>query len=207
VNQWKSAAIEWTDQLDKQSLLDVAAEYGRQIGEKLGEAMDDYIHDSVVDTTATHFVSVGGDITEQAILDAKTLLDTDKVPGDNRYLILSAGQANAMLAINKYQSSDFVTTSSGFPTMTGKLTSTIQGCVPIMSTLVNRTVTIGSPSSTRTVNLMFHKEAFAGAVQKAIGLEKRRAANKLADVVIGSVLFGASVARTDHYAIIGTTGS
>jgi len=90
------------------------------------------------------------------LLEAKELLDTANVPGEDRDMVVSAAQLNDLFNITGFTSSDFITTGS--PLVSGEVTSPLLGFRPHFTNEV------------AGVTHLFHRSYFTMAAQEGIGV-------------------------------------
>lgn len=95
-------------------------------------------------------------ITTDVVLDSIELLDLGDVPEDNRYFVFRPDVKRDLLDLSAYTSSDFV---DGKPVQTGNIGS-LYGVSTFMTTNLVKT-------GNNTDNMLFHKDAFALAMQKS----------------------------------------
>jgi hypothetical protein len=198
VNVYREASFSVRDDLSAQSKLAKQRAYAPKIGQALAQYEEDTL--LALETSITQIITIAGSVQDEDLRRLKQYLDDADADGYDRYLLLSPGQVNSVLGIDRYAQIDFGMYAKGKgPLATGKLVP-ILGMEPLTSTRVRRVLV---SATTRTINMAWQKEAFAAAHQPVVKMERQR--NGLAWDHIGSTLFGVTAARIDHAATAETT--
>lgn len=190
---WESSVLV-EDFVDVQSKYDLAREYTQKAGYAISEKVDSFIGTEMEANFTQTRGTAGTDITYQAVLDAKLDLDVAKAPLSERYVVVGPQGHQDLLLVDEFTRYDAMG-ASGQPSAfkTGKV-GTILGMEVYMSQ--NLPETAGTPVTYH--NFVFHREAFALAMQKELSIEKQRKTEYLGDLIVASALWGGAVLRDSH---------
>jgi len=195
IDQHKYAAFKVEDIVKVQSNTDLMAEYSNKVGYALAREVDTQLLGLYTDLSQS--VGTGGtDIDDETLLEAIQLLDIADAPETDRSGVFYAGQKAAFLDVDQFVRYD----AHGIggqqnPIIRGQF-GEIYGVRIFFSTNVTTT---GSPTGAH--NLVFHKEAFALAMQRDIRVQAQYDIDALADKVVGDVLFGVKEYR-DEFGVV-----
>jgi len=139
------------------------------------------------------------DITAATFLSAIQYLDLADAPETNRSAVFTAGQKAAFLNVDQFVRYD----STGIG---GQMNPIIRGqfgeLYGVDVYFTTNVTTTGSPAGDH--NLMFHKEAFALAMQRDIRIQSQYDIDALATKAVGDVLYGVSEYRDTFGVVIKT---
>lgn len=198
INQHYESSFLLEDFAEIQSAYDAAAEYTQKTGYALAEKMDSFIASGMT-TGATRVVGAYGTaLNDTTILVANRYLDDAKAPQTERYLVVSPQGKQEMLAIDKYIRYDAIGVGGDQNSIKNGKIGEIYGIEVSMSQ--NLVVTAATP--TQNNHLMFHKEAYAVAVQKDISFESQRKTEYLGTLYVAQSLWGGTMLRNDHAVVI-----
>lgn len=130
--------------------------YSQKAGYAIAKRIDDDLIGLYAGLSQTAGTA-GTALTDATILAGVNLLDEADAPETDRHFVISADAKSDILALNKFTSVDFIKHN---PTISGQL-GDIYGLSVYMT---NQIPTLGG-SATAHANLMFHREAFALAIQ------------------------------------------
>lgn len=198
INKHKYAAFKLEDIVAVQSNVNLMSEYSNKIGYALAKQVDT----DLLALYANLSQSCGSDntaITEDNFLAAVQYLDLADAPETDRSAVFSAGQKANFLSVDQFVRYD-ATGIGGqqSPIIRGQF-GELYGIKIFFSTNVTTT---GSPSGDH--NLVFHKEAFALAMQKDIRLQSQYDIDALAEKVVGDVLYGVTEYRDSFGVVVKT---
>jgi len=195
INKHKYAAFKLEDIVAVQSNVNLMNEYSNKIGYALAKVID-------TDLLALYVAlsqSVGADntaITETTFLQAVQYLDQADAPETDRSGVFYAGEKANFLAVDTFVQYD--ATGIG-----GQQNPIIKGqfgeLYGVKIYFTTNVTTTGSPAGNH--NLMFHKEAFALAMQRDIRIQSQYDIDALAEKVVGDVLYGLSEYR-DTFGVV-----
>lgn len=199
INKHKYAAFKIEDIVAVQSNTNLVTEYSNKIGYALAKQIDT----DLLALYANLSQSVGADstdITQDNFLAAIKYLDMADAPETDRYAVFTAGQKAAFLNVDEFVRYDVtgVGGSAANPAIRGRF-GELYGIQVFFTTNVSTT---GSPAGDH--NLMFHKEAFALALQKDIRIQSQYDVDYLAEKVVGDVLYGVTEYRDTFGVVIKT---
>lgn len=184
IDKHKYAAFKLEDIVAVQSNTDLLKEYSNKVGYALAKQVDtDLLALYVALSQSTG--SDGTDISAATFLTAIQYLDNADAPETDRSGVFAAGQKKAFLNVDQFVRYD-ATGIGGQqnPIIRGQF-GELYGVRLYFSTNVTTT---GSPSGDH--NLVFHKEAFALAMQRDIRIQSQYDIDALAEKVVGDVLYG-----------------
>ena len=195
INQHYESSFLLEDVADIQSAYDAASEYTAKAGYALAEKMDSFIATTMTAGATKSVGAYGTAITDPIILAANRYLDDAKAPQTERYLVVTPQGKQELLGIDKFVRWDALGTGDAIKT--GRI-GELYGIEVSMSQ--NLVVTAGTPVQNN--HLLFHKEAFAIAVQKDISFESQRKAEYLGTLFVAQSLWGGTMLRTDHAVVV-----
>ena len=198
IDKHKYAAFKLEDIVEVQSNVNLLNEYSNKIGYALGKAVD-------TDLLALYVAlsqSCGADntaITNDTFLTAIQYLDLADAPETNRSGVFSAGQKANFLNVDEFVRYD----ANGIggqsnPIIRGNF-GQLYGVDIYFTTNVT---TVGSPAGDH--NLVFHKEAFALAMQRDIRMQSQYDIDALATKVVGDMLYGVKEYRDTFGVVVKT---
>ncbi len=166
-------------------------EFRRLYTEKMAYALGVQLEDALL-LQATSISANAGTyntpLTDVAIRRAFQYLDDARVPFNDRHFIMKPATKNTLMGIDKLIRYDATGTLS--PVKNGEVPSQIYGASSHVSP---ETYITGNNTS----NLLFHKDAFALAMQKEPKMEMFARVGFLDDFG-GSQLYGYTIIRNDH---------
>lgn len=198
INKHKYAAFKEEDIVAIQSNVNLMEKYTGKIAYGLSKQVDS----DLLALYANLSQSVGADntdITETTFLAAIELLDLADAPETERYGVFHAGQKAAFLAVDQFVRHDATGIGGQMnPIVKGQF-GTLYGVDLYFTTNVTTT---GSPAGDH--NLVFHKEAFALAMQRDVRIQSEYVVRSLAWEVVGDVLYGVSEYRDTFGVVVKT---
>lgn len=179
INKYYQISFLIEDILDAQSQYDLTAAYKDKVSYGLAKQVDTDVlglYTGITQTTGT----AGATVTDPNVLAAIKYLDDADAPFEDRAFVMRPAVKAALLGIDRYVSQDFV------------------GDMPVKTGLFGQRYGMPFYSSTNTpvdgsgngINLIFHKEVYACAMQKDIKVESGRILEHLGTLTVGSVLYG-----------------
>jgi len=201
INKHKFFGFRVEDLAAIQSQPDLIAGYSAQGGRGLAGAIDIDLAALITDASVTQNVgatsSAGAytSITDAVIRNAVQLLDEANAPSDDRFLVISPAQKNALLGIDKFVDASKI----GDPSVIRKgLFGQIYGVNVYISNNLADVAMVTSSSESAEVPahkacMMFHKEAFALCTQLQPRVQAAYDIDYLATSVVGDVLYGKGV--------------
>lgn len=194
INKHKEASFLVEDVLAAQSKYDLRQDYTQAAAYAIANQIDgDIATDMISGFTSNAAVGTyGSAITDATILSGVLNLDTAKAPMTDRYLVVPPKGKSDMLGIDKYVRYDALGVGGDTNTIkTGKI-GEIYGMEVFMSQQSNLTVA-GTPTQNNA--LMFHKEAYAVAIQKQPRTQAQYKQEYLAWLVTVDIMYGIHVLR------------
>jgi N4-gp56 family major capsid protein len=195
INQHYESSFLLEDFAEIQSAYDAASEYTSKTGYALAEKMDSYVATGITNGAAQTIGTAGTVLTSAIILTANRYLDDAKAPSTERYLVVTPKGKQELLGIDTFTRWDALGTGDAIKT--GKI-GELYGIEVSMSQ--NLVVTAGTPDVHN--HLLFHKEAYAIAVQKDITFESQRKTEYLGTLYVAQSLWGGSILRDDHAVVV-----
>lgn len=197
IDQWKETSFEIEDIVKTQSQYDLRSEYTSKAGYAIAEAIDSDLLGLYSSLTSTDVGEYGVDVTDATLVTAIETLDNVNAPLEDRYFIVKPSQKSAVMKLDKFVSAYHLgDVNMSSPVQKGPnsryLWGEIYGIPFYYSTQVNTTA--GTP--TQTHNMLFHKEAFALALQQAPRTQASYWQKDLAWIVTVDTIYGFSVLRS-----------
>lgn len=183
------------DKLNAQSAYDLGKLYSEKIGYALAEKMETDLTGLYSGLSQT--VGSTSEITEANIARALLYLDNAKVPMSDRHLVL---RPSAMYSLRQIADFTEYQNTGKAGVQTGGNSGMVTNAFGIE---IDMTTTIVSTSNVAK-NLLFHRDAFAFAVQKDVDIEEQRRADYLTTGYVASALWGFVELRDDHGVLINT---
>lgn len=206
IDKYYGKAIELQDVLKKQSKYELRQPYTEVLGRALATAIDSSLL-SLYSTVATaNKMTTVAAVTYDDIVDAHLLLDAANVPMDNRVLVV-----NAQVLSDFRKDPQFTEYDSTGKEGTKETTMGIRGNIfntPVyLSNAVKTADADGAGAGTDEAYqcLLFHKSAFAAAIQLQPDMESDRDILKKVDLLSTSALWGVKTVRPDHAVVIQRT--
>lgn len=198
INKHKETSFLVEDLTKVQSQYDLMSEYTTKAGYAIAKQVDTDLLGEYTNLTTTDVGTYGIDITDAVLLQALETLDLNNVPFEDRYLVVYPTQKTKLLSIDKFVKADFMGEYQK-PTMVRKgpnsrfLWGDIYGVPVYYTTQVVQTA--GTP--TQAHNILFHKEAFALAMQQAPRTQSAYIIEYLGTLVVVDTIYGLKTIRAD----------
>lgn len=190
IDKWKGVVINVLDITKAQSKYEFVAEYSGKMGYALGLAVEQSLTALAASLSVTKGTFNTNTITDVIIRDAVQALDDARVPFSDRHLLIKPVIKNALLGIDKFVRYDSVSfPKDQSPILKGNV-GEIYGVMVHVSPETYKT-------SNNTSNMMFHRDAFALAIQKDIAVEQFARTN-FKSRMGASCLYGVKELRDDH---------
>jgi hypothetical protein len=199
INKYKYVGKLIEDIVEVQSQYDLFSNYRDKIANALAQAIDV----DILALTQTVSQSVGGwtanSLTEANIISAVRMLDLVDVPQSDRYLVVDAYGREDLLNIT-----DFIRYDAG-----GKTPSAVNSgeIGEIFGVKVIYSNNLMQPTATSAVGMMFHKDAFAIALQKDVSVKTEYSVDYIGTKMVGYEIYGVTIARSDHVVLMRYTQS
>lgn len=199
LNQHKYFAFVAEDIVKIQTDMDLVTQYSAQGGRSLANVWDAAIASLIVNASVTQNVSsqasagaAHGAITDAVIRSGIQLLDEANAPENDRYLVISPAQKNAMLGIDKFVNAS--TKGAGQTIVNGEF-GNIYGVTVVVSNNLPDTTSVASSSGASAILgrkncMLFQKEGLAFATQMAPRVQSAYNLTKLGDEVVGDIIYG-----------------
>lgn len=197
IDQYYGKAIELQDMLKRQSRYDLRAPYADVIGFALAKAIDSSLLAQYANVESTHKQTAVAALTFNGIVEAHGLLDQDNVPQEDRVLVVNWAGLQDLRKLDEFKSYN-ETGEVGLVEKKLGIVGTIYGAPVYLTNAVTN-------ASSVYQNLLFHKSAFAIAVQTQPEMESDRDILKKADLLSGSCLWGVKTVRPDHAVVLRRT--
>ena len=195
INQHYESSFLLEDFADVQRAYDAASEYTQKTGYALAEKMDGFVATGLTNGAARTIGTAGTALNDTLILTGIRYLDEAKAPTTERYMVVTPKGKQDLLGIDKFVRWDALGTGEAIKT--GRI-GELYGVEVSMSQ--NLVVAAGTPPTNN--NLLFHKEAYAIAVQKDITFESQRKTEYLGTLFVAQSLWGGTILRADHAVVV-----
>lgn len=198
IDQHKYVAFAIEDKLAKQSAYDLVGHYTQKAGYQIANAVDTSLLSLWSDLTTTDVGSYEADVSAASLVAAIQTLMVNDVPREDMAFVVDASQAGAMLNVADFVRADYIGNQDEFTRIVTGVDSaymygTLYGIPVYYSTNVQKT----AGTTTSVHNMLFHKEAFALAMQMAPRVQKQYDIMALADIVVTDVLYGVQTLRSE----------
>ena len=195
INLHKYAAFKIEDIVATQANMDLVAQYSSKVGYALAKQVDTSLL-SLYTALSQSVGTAGTDVTQANFLLAIQYLDLADAPETDRSAVFHASQKSAFLNVDNFVRYDATGIGGNqSPIIKGQF-GELYGLGVYFTTNVTTT---GSPTGDH--NLVFHKEAFALAMQRDIRIQSQYDIDALANKIVGDVLYGVSEYR-DTFGVV-----
>lgn len=198
INQHKESSFLVEDLLKVQSMYDLMSEYTSKAGESIARAVDTSLLSEYANLTSTDVGSYGVDVTDPVILAGMEAIDLANAPYEDRNFVVYPTQKTALLRIDKFVKADYMGEYQD-PTVVRKGPNSryVWGDIYGMPVYYTKQIPQDAGTPTQTHNLMFHKEAFALALQQAPRTQSDYRLEYLGTLVVVDVIYGTKTIRPD----------
>lgn len=197
IDNWKETSFEIEDIMKVQSNYDLRSEYTEKSGYAIAAQIDTDLLGLYSSLTSTDVGTYGNDISDATIVSALETLDLVNAPLVDRYFVIYPTQKSALMKLDKFVKADYLGQyQQATPVRKGPnnryLWGEIYGIPTYYTTQVNQT----SGTPTQTHNILFHKEAFALALQQSPRTQASYWQKDLAWIVTVDAIYGLTALRT-----------
>jgi hypothetical protein len=199
INTHKEVSFEIEDIVKAQSAFDLRGVYTKGAGYAIAKAIDADLLGLYSSLTSTDVGTYGVDVTDATIVAAIQTLDEADAPMEDRYFVIAPSQKAALMKLDKFVKADFLGQYDQ-PTVVRKGPNNryLWGDVYGVPTYYTNQVPTTAGTPTQTHNLLFHKEAFALALQLGPRTQGNYIPKDLAWLVTVDAIWGKAVIRGDH---------
>lgn len=189
------------DMLRIQSNYDLLSEYTSKAGYAIAQRVDTDLLGLYTGLTSTDVGTYGVDITDATILAGIETLELSDVPPEDRALVIDPTQKTALSKIDKFVRADYLGEyQSPKPAVTGHGVGTanmryLWGDIYGVPTYWTNQVATTAGTPTQLHNLLFHKEAFALALQQAPRVQSDYILEYIGTLVVCDVIYGTATIR------------
>ena len=196
IDKWKETSFEIEDIVKVQSQYDLRSEYTEKAGYAIAQAVDTDLLGLYSSLTSTDVGTYGTDITDATIVAAIQALDEVDAPLEDRCLVIKPSQKAAIMKLDKFVKATYLGEyQKATPVKRGPNNRYLWGDIYGVPTYYTNQVTTTAGTPTQTHNLLFHKEAFALALQQAPRTQAAYWQKDLAWIVTCDTIYGFSVLR------------
>lgn len=196
IDKWKEVSFEIEDLVTVQSSYDLRSEYTNKAGYAIAKAVDTDLLDLYSSLTSTDVGTYGVDITDATLVAAIQSLDEVDAPIEDRYFVIKPSQKAAIMKLDKFVKADYLGSyNEPTPVKRGPNNRYLWGDIYGIPVYYTNQVTTTAGTPTQTHNLLFHKEAFALALQQAPRTQASYWQKDLAWLVTVDAVYGTSVLR------------
>lgn len=197
INTWKETSFEIEDIVKVQSQYDLRSEYTSKAGYAVAKQVDTDLLGLYSSLTSTDVGTYGSDITDATIVAALQSLDEVDAPLEDRFFVIKPSQKAAIMKLDKFVKADYLGSYNlPTPVKRGPNNRYLWGDIYGIPTYYTNQVTTSAGTPTQTHNLMFHKEAFALALQQSPRTQASYWQKDLAWIVTVDVIYGLTALRT-----------
>lgn len=202
INKYKYVGKLIENIVEVQSKYDLFSNYRDKIANALAQVVDTDIlalTQTVSQSVGSWVAGSGNSILETTLIAAVRMLDLAEVPQEDRYLVVDAYGREDLLNIT-----DFIRYDAG-----GKRPSAVNSgeIGEIFGVKVIYSNNLMAPTATSAVGMMFHKDAFAIAMQKDVTVKTEYSVDYIGTKMVGYEIYGVTVARSDHVVLVRYTQS
>ena len=199
INKYKYVGKLIEDIVEVQSKYELFSNFRDKIAYALRDAVDTDILALTQTVSQSSGTWAAGSLYKPALLTAIRMLDANNVPQEDRYLVVDAFGREDLLSID-----DFVRYDAGGQSPTALKDGEIGEVYGLKVLYSNNLMT---PTATSAVGMVFHKEAFAIALQKDVSLKTEYSVDYIGTKMVGYEIYGVTIARSDHVVLVRYTQS
>lgn len=195
----KECSFEIEDIAAIQSAYELRSLYTKSAGYAIAKVVDTALLALYSSLTSTDVGTYGVDITDAAVVKAIQTLNEADAPHTDRYFVIAPSQQAALMKLDKFVKADYLgQTQQPTPVKVGPNNSYLWGDIYGVPTYYTNQVPTTAGTPTQTHNVLFHKEAFALAMQSGPRTQGNYIPKDLAFLVTIDCIFGVTALRTDH---------
>ncbi|MBA2706131.1 MAG: hypothetical protein H0U60_20035 [Blastocatellia bacterium] len=187
------------DIVEVQSNYDLFTNYRDKIANALAQVVDTDVLALTMGVAQSAGTWAAGSISKNAILTGIRMLDAAEVPQEDRFLVVDAFGREDLFLID-----DFVRYDAGGVKPSAIKTGEIGEIYGLKVLFSNNLM---QPTATSAVGMIFHKDAFAIALQKDVSVKTEYSVDYIGMKMVGYNIYGVTIARTDHVALLRYTRS
>lgn len=197
INKHKEASFLVEDLLKVQSNYDLMGEYTSKAGFAIAQQVDTDLLGEYSNLTNTDVGTYGSDITDAVVLAGIEALDLANAPLEDRAFVIYPTQKTALARIDKFVKADYLGQYDR-PTVvkTGPNSRMLWGDIYGVPVYYTKQVTSSAGTPTQYHNMLFHKEAFALAMQVAPRTQSAYILEYLANLVVVDAIYGVKTLRS-----------
>lgn len=166
VDQWKEVSFEIEDIVKVQSQYDLRSEYTSKAGYAIAQAVDSDLLALYSSLATVDVGTYGVDLGDTEIVSALQLLDEADAPLEDRFLVIAPSQKAAIMKLDKFVKADYLGQyDQPTPVKRGPNNRYLWGDIYGIPTYYTNQIPVTAGTPTQTHNLLFHREAFALALQ------------------------------------------
>jgi N4-gp56 family major capsid protein len=196
IDQWKEVSFEIEDIVKVQSQYDLRSEYTGKAGYAIAKAVDSDLLALYASLTSTDVGTYGNDITDPVIVAALQKLDEVDAPLEDRFFVIAPSQKAAIMQLDKFVKADYLGEYNlPTPVKRGANNRYLWGDIYGIPTYYTNQIPTTAGTPLQTHNIMFHREAFALALQLQPRTQASYWQKDLAWLVTCDTIYGTAVLR------------
>lgn len=197
INKHYESSFEIEDLLAVQSAYDLRSEYSEKAGYAIAKQVDSDLLGLYTGLTTTDVGTYGIDLGDPSYVSGILALDNGDVPLENRAIVVNPAQKAAIMKIDKFVKADFLGQyDQPTPVKRGPNSRYLWGEIYGTPVYYTNNIVTTAATPTQVHNLMFHREAFALAMQQAPRLQAQYWLPSLAYKVVVDCIYGITTIRT-----------
>ena len=198
IDEHKETSFLVEDLLKTQSNYDLMGEYTNKAGYAIAQAVDSDLLALYASLTTTDQGTYGADIGDAEILGAIEQLDLVDAPLQDRCFVIFPTQKTAIALLDKFVKSDYLGEwNMPTPVQVGAESRYLWGEIYGVPVYYTNQVPQTAGTPTQTHNILFHKEAFALALQQSPRTQSDYILEYLGNLIVVDVIYGVKVLRSD----------
>lgn len=197
ITKYKYVAKLVEDIVEVQSKYDLFSNYRDKIAYALADVVDSDILALTQGITQSvgQLGAAGLSVNEAMILAGIRMLDAANVPQEDRYLVVDAYGREDLLSIANFIRYDAGGKSAASTAVNSGVIGEAYGLKVLFSNNIYAT-------ATSAFGMIFHKEAFAIALQKDVSIKTEYSVDYIGTKMVGYEIYGLTIARTDHAVLL-----
>lgn len=196
IDQWKEVSFEIEDIVKVQSQYDLRSEYTSKAGYAIAQTVDSDLLGLYASLATVDVGTYGVDLGDTEIVSALQTLDEADAPLEDRFLVIAPSQKAAIMKLDKFVKADYLGQyDMPTPVKRGPNNRYLWGDIYGIPTYYTNQIPVTAGTPTQTHNILFHREAFALALQLSPRTQASYWQKDLSWLITADVIYGVSVLR------------
>lgn len=198
INNHEEVSFQIEDIVKIQSAYDLRSEYTNKAGYAIAAKVDTDLFGLRTGLTTADVGTYGVDLSDPVLVQALQRLDEADAPLEDRYFVIAPSQKAAIMKLDKFVRADYLGEyDQPTPVKKGPASRYLWGSIYGVPVYYTNQVPTTAGTPTQVHNLLFHKEAFALAMQLSPRTQASYWQTHLAWLVTVDTIYGMTTLRSD----------